>query len=293
MRIVITSGAGTGQYGYITDYNNVSKVITVARESDDQPGWDHVVPGKLPTIPLLTNTTYRIEPRVIFSAPAYSATQIISPVNTTWSEIVYGETTETYTNVAVLEAGTGTVDVTVTAALARFNVTKQGRDYTLTLNNKEVFEFYKKHNIDFENMNITFLNILKNLILNMDTSLNTNIASKLLENVTSLTNKVETINNSISKYQTDISSLLIIKFNEYRKEYIDDLKLILTSNNVEHIYPLIRETNNNLIDKTSLIISDLIPKNQDVLSKDINSNFKLLQSSIISETSKLLSSSLD
>ena len=135
MRIVITSGAGTGQYGYITAYNNISKVVSVSRESDDQPGWDHVVPGKLPTVPLITNTVYRIEPRVIFSAPAYSATQITVPVNTTWSEIIYGETTETYTNVAVNEAGTGTVDITVTAALARFNVTKQGRDYTLTINN--------------------------------------------------------------------------------------------------------------------------------------------------------------
>ena len=135
MRIVITSGAGTGQYGYITAYDNITKVVSVTRESDDQPGWDHVVPGKLPTVPLLTNTTYRIEPRVIFSAPAYSATQITVPTNTTWSEIIYGETTETYTNVAVTEAGTGTVDITVTAALATFNVIKQGRDYTITINN--------------------------------------------------------------------------------------------------------------------------------------------------------------
>ena len=135
MRIVITSGAGTGQYGYITAYNNVTKVVSVTRESDDQPGWDHVVPGKPPTVPLLTNTVYRIEPRVIFSAPEYSATQITVPLNTTWSEIVYGETTETYTNVAVNELGTGTVDETVTAALARFNVVKQGRDYAITINN--------------------------------------------------------------------------------------------------------------------------------------------------------------
>ena len=134
MRIVITSGAGTGQYGYITAYNNVSKVVSVTRESDDQPGWDHVVPGKLPTVPLLTNTTYRIEPRVIFSAPAYSATQITVPTNTTWSEIIYGETTETYTNIAVNEAGTGTT-IDVAAALATFNVVKQGRDYTITINN--------------------------------------------------------------------------------------------------------------------------------------------------------------
>lgn len=134
MRIVITSGAGTGQYGYITAYNNLTKVVSVSRESDDQPGWDHVVPGKLPTVPLLTNTTYRIEPRVIFSAPAYSATQITVQTNTSWSEIVYGETTETYNNVAVIEEGTGTT-IGVGAANATFNVTKQGRDYTITINN--------------------------------------------------------------------------------------------------------------------------------------------------------------
>ena len=132
MRIVITSGAGTGQYGYITGYNNVTKVVNVARESDNQPGWDHVIPGKPPTVPLLTNTVYRIEPRVIFSAPIYSAQEITVPVNTTWSEIVFGETTEIYNNVAVNESGTGTT-INVSAANARFNVTKNGRNYTFTV----------------------------------------------------------------------------------------------------------------------------------------------------------------
>ena len=134
MRILITSGAGTGQYGYISAYDNITKVVTVYRESDDQPGWDHVVPGKPATVPLLTNTTYRIEPRVIFSAPAYTAEEITVPATTTWSEIVFGDTTETYTNVAVDESGTGTT-IDVIAALATFNVVKQGRNYTVTINN--------------------------------------------------------------------------------------------------------------------------------------------------------------
>jgi hypothetical protein len=134
MRIIITSGAGTGQYGYITAYNNVTKVITVARESDDQPGWDNVHPGKPITVPLLTNTVYRIEPRVIFSAPTYSAQQVSVSVNTIWSAIVYGDTTETYTNVTVNEAGTG-ITIGIATALATFNVVKQGRNYTITVNN--------------------------------------------------------------------------------------------------------------------------------------------------------------
>jgi hypothetical protein len=134
MRIIITSGAGTGQYGYISAYDNISKVVTVRRESDDQLGWDHVVPGKPLTIPLLTNTTYRIEPRVIFAAPAYDAQEILVPTNTTWKDIIYGDTTESYTNIAVNESGTGTT-IDVEAALATFNVVKQGRNYVLTINN--------------------------------------------------------------------------------------------------------------------------------------------------------------
>jgi len=134
MRIILTSGAGTGQYGYITAYDNISKVVTVYRESDDQPGWDHVVPGKSLTVPLLTNTTYRIEPRVIFSAPTYAAQEIVVPTSTLWKDIIYGDTTESYTGIAVNEPGTGTT-VDVAAALATFDVVKQGRDYTLTINN--------------------------------------------------------------------------------------------------------------------------------------------------------------
>ena len=165
--------------------------------------------------------------------------------------------------------------------------------YKLIINNKEVFEFYEKYNLDFETMNISFMNILKKIVGNIDNSLNANLATKLLDNVSLLTSKIETIGNDITRFKNDLSSLMNMKLSEYRKEYIEDLKLILTSNNVEQIHPLIKETNSHLLDKTSNLINDLIPKNQDLLSKDINYNFKLLQSSILSETSKLLNSSLD
>jgi hypothetical protein len=134
MRVVLTSGPGTGQYGYITAYNNVTKVIQVARESDDQPGWDHVVPGKLSTTPLTTGTTYRIEPRVIFEAPIYTATETTVPTNTIWTDIAYSDTTETYTN---LTAGPGTGTVIGEDGLvpedAIFNVVKTGRNYTISI----------------------------------------------------------------------------------------------------------------------------------------------------------------
>jgi hypothetical protein len=136
MRIVLTSGPGTGQYGYITAYNTINKIVQVTRESDNQPGWDHVVPGKPSTTPLTTGTTYRIEPRVIFEAPEYSATEITIPVNTTWTDLAYSDTTETYANLSA-GPGTGTVvpDDGLVPVDATFNVTKVGRNYTISIAN--------------------------------------------------------------------------------------------------------------------------------------------------------------
>ena len=115
-------------------------------------------------------------------------------------------------------------------------------DYCLTINNKEVFEFYQKHSLNFEQMNILFFNILQQIVTSTDNSYNSNIASMILTKITN-------IEQTVFKQQTDFFT----KLNDYKKDYINDVKLILLSNNVEHITPLIKETNNSLIDVFAMI----------------------------------------
>ena len=130
-RLIIISGSGTGQYGYITAYNTGTKVVSISRESDGQPGWDHAVPGTAIKIPLDTTTVYRIEPRPVFDSPGFTATLKNISDTDAWNCIAYGETTETFTNVTS-ELGTGTVvtDDGLVPTVAEFNVTKTGRTYT-------------------------------------------------------------------------------------------------------------------------------------------------------------------
>ena len=131
MRLILTSGEGTGQYGYVQAYNDLSKVCTIYRESDDQPGWDNVLPGT-PNNPLLTTgTRYRIEPRPIFSDPGYTVSTQTMVDAGAWSAAVFGETSNTYTNV-VGSSGTGTT-IDVVPVAAQFTVVKTGRTYSVTL----------------------------------------------------------------------------------------------------------------------------------------------------------------
>ena len=134
-RIIIVAGPGTGQYGYINSYSELTKIANVYRESDDQAGWDNVVAG-WPNTQLTAESVYRIEPRVTIAPPRYDAQESIVPFNTPWGGLVYGETTETFTGV-VGEIGTGEVveDDGLAVTAATFNVQKVGRVYNVTINN--------------------------------------------------------------------------------------------------------------------------------------------------------------
>ena len=72
MRIFIKGGTGAGQYGYIWNFDPSTKQATIYRESDSQPGWDNIVPGKVSATILDATTEYEIEPRVSIAGPTIS-----------------------------------------------------------------------------------------------------------------------------------------------------------------------------------------------------------------------------
>ena len=133
MRIIITSGKGAGQYGYVTGYNPISKVLSVAKESTDEPGWDHVIPGTPIQTQLFTDNTYRFEPRVTFSHPGFNTLDVNVGDSGKWIDVVYGETLENYTSVSG-QAGAGET-IGVIPVTATFNVTKTGRSYEVVIQN--------------------------------------------------------------------------------------------------------------------------------------------------------------
>jgi hypothetical protein len=135
LRILLVSGTGSGQYGYITAYNATTKIAQVSKESDGTPGWDHVLPG-FPIAPaLLPDTRYEIAPRVTFTAPDYNAYDSTLPITLSRGKVIWGETNATYTNIAG-SVGAGTVDGSdgLVPVTATWNVVKNGRTYTVLLN---------------------------------------------------------------------------------------------------------------------------------------------------------------
>jgi hypothetical protein len=154
-------------------------------------------------------------------------------------------------------------------------------DTYIKITDDTILAFYRENNnLDFVAMNHIFIDILKSLSSNLSTTINSTINSKVLSMVTD-------IHTNLNTTKSDI----IIKLGESKKEYIEDIKIILQNNSLttnEKISSLIERNNDNLLAKTTLIVNDVIPKSQDKNYLQIENCIKTFCSSITQDTTKLL-----
>ena len=124
MKVVLTGGAGAGQFGIITTYNSGTKLAGLVKESNGTAGFDHLIAGTAIVAPD-ASTTYVIEPTVIFAAPGYTSTAATLPTAGNWTAVKYGETAAVYTTVSGTYSGSGTG--------ATFTVIRNGWKYIPSL----------------------------------------------------------------------------------------------------------------------------------------------------------------
>ena len=151
---------------------------------------------------------------------------------------------------------------------------------TLTCSSAKVWAFYHEHpELNFEKMNIMFTDILVSIMHTTNPVNNSNITSQIL-------NGIANIQSQLTNQQNEYDKQLFLKLTDFKKEYIDDLKMILSSNIADKIAPLIKESNGNIVDKTQLLLSELVPKHNENLSRQINENIRSFCSFITEEISK-------
>ncbi len=120
MKLLITAGAGAGQFGIVSAYTATTKIATVTKESTGGAGWDHVVPGTTIVAPD-ASSTYIVEPRVAFTSPTYASTARTLASAQTYTDAIYVPTFAIYSPVSSTSSGTGTG--------ATFTVVRKGVKY--------------------------------------------------------------------------------------------------------------------------------------------------------------------
>lgn len=164
-------------------------------------------------------------------------------------------------------------------------------NYTITVTNKKIAMFYKEHsNLNFETMNILFVDILGNLMQSIDTStVNGTIASQLLSSMQEVKDKMCEVSKEVKSAQSTTEKDVALKISELKNEHMKQFKLILSANTADVIHPLIQKHTESIVDKTQLIISSIIPANENVSSK-VEQIMNSFRTSIITDTKTLCTS---
>lgn len=169
----------------------------------------------------------------------------------------------------------------------------------IIIDNEKICSFYRKNkNIDIIATNLFFIDFFENLTINANNIATGNINSQLLhfmnenkQNIEMLKQNIESVSDNVAKLNTDITKNVIIELVKIKKDYIDDIKGIVLNSSLtanEKISSLIHQNNDHLIDKTRLILNDVIPKNNESLNKQVQMSIKQLSEQTIEDARKLI-----
>jgi chemotaxis regulatin CheY-phosphate phosphatase CheZ len=124
-----------------------------------------------------------------------------------------------------------------------------------------------------------FTDILVSIMNTTNPENNCNITAQIL-------NGIANIQSQLTSQHVEYDKQLFLKLIQFKREYIDDLKMILSSNIADKIAPLIKDSNGLILDKTQILMTELFPKNNEHLSKQINESIKSVGLFIIEEIGK-------
>lgn len=151
----------------------------------------------------------------------------------------------------------------------------------ITVTDETIITYYKENpHLDFVVMNHIFISILKKLSSNLTDTINTTINSKILSVVSNIENKVDTFKHTLND-----------KLHDNKREYIEDVKVILTNNiltNNEKISAIIEKNTDAILTKTTMILNDIIPKTQDKTYSLIETCIKTCCLTIEQDTKQIL-----
>lgn len=157
----------------------------------------------------------------------------------------------------------------------------------MEISDKRIIAFFNDHpDLDPEATILKFIDIMVALQEHMSSNLNNSAILSIVESINNINNKMDKMSDNVQLQFTS-------KMNEIKKDYMDELKMLLTYNVTEKIEPLLKEQNAILFEKTNHMIHSILPKNEDVVVQKLEGVIRQFQENVSADTKQLLTNSMD
>jgi len=151
----------------------------------------------------------------------------------------------------------------------------------LIITDKTVIKFFKENpQLDVNSINHVFIDILKQLSTNLSSKIDNTMTTQILSIVSELKGELYKLNSDIS-----------LRMSDAKREYITDIKELFSHSELsthDKISHVLEKSNEALLNKTTLLMSEIIPKSNDKSYASIEGCIKQFFGSISEDTKALL-----
>jgi hypothetical protein len=148
----------------------------------------------------------------------------------------------------------------------------------IVLTNPKILKYFNSHpDINPEVIFLFFIEILEKFGDNLQENINASMRSQILQTLNENTSILAELNYNLTSKNTDLINALQLKMHEVRKEYVSDMKSIIASNTAENMANILEKNNSHLIDKTTILLNDTIPKTNQVLYMQVYDKIRTFQ----------------
>lgn len=159
----------------------------------------------------------------------------------------------------------------------------------IVISNERICRFYQENpSINCEAVNLIFIDLFDKLLTDMNATMNISINSEILSNMNEMKHSITYLKDSVTTMNQNMTTTLTHNFEKIKKEYVSELNTIVQHNTHEKIGPLIEKNNHMLIDRTTCIMNEIIPKSQNHYYTQIHESIRSFHKSISDDTRILL-----
>jgi hypothetical protein len=159
---------------------------------------------------------------------------------------------------------------------------------------EKVLTYYKNHpTVSFEKMCELMVDQLTLIEEQIDSSLDASLASQLIDSMKALQKQVTHIADSSSVSQTALVNQLSLKCIELQRETIDELRQAMSNVAIDRITPIIQSQTTAMLDKTTILLNDLIPHCQEPVLREVQGILQNLRLTVKDDLSQLCSNAVD
>lgn len=164
----------------------------------------------------------------------------------------------------------------------------------IILRNERIITFFKTHPaLNVEDVVLNMIDMLEKVMANVHNELNSTLAIQLVEQMKQMQSQMNLVQDQMTKNHTHEVTVFATKLGEFKKEYMEELKMVFSHNVTDRFAPLLKEQNAQTLDKLQLLVSEIVPKSRDGLQKHLTEAVASLHTSLMEDTNKFLSSSIN